>query len=242
MSLELIPEQRGEHPADSRSQQNCFGDSRPWGDNDTRFGQDIPKKASNTLRIGFQTIGGFSTCSNTLKDEIIRNGVSTWEFDIMGFAETNVDWRLVSEEDKLAHRTKEWWETLHLSYSSNTTNTPIKSKQYGGVALFSINKAAHKVVGEGSDPSNLGRWTWSRYRGRNNHTLHIIYGYRPNPPSGGPFTVYAQHKLYFNSTNDHRCPRAAFIKDLCKEIRNFKSEGDHVILLLDGNADMHKGE
>jgi hypothetical protein len=98
------------------------------------------------------------------------------------------------------------------------------------------------VVGKGSDPSNLGRWTWSRYRGRNNHTLRIICGYRPNPPSGGPFTVYAQHKLYFNSTNDHRCPRAAFITDLCEEIRNFKSEGDHIILLLDGNADMRKGE
>jgi hypothetical protein len=211
------------------------------GENDEYFGQKITMKASNTLRIGFQNIGGFTPKSKTLKDEIIRNGINTWEFDIIGLAETNVDWRLVGEEDKLIHRTKEWWESLHLSYSSNSTKPPIKPKQYGGVALFSINKAAHRVVSKGSDPSNLGRWTWTRYRGRNNHTLRIICAYRPNPPSGGPFTVYAQHKIYFNSIEDQRCPRAAFIQDLCEAINGFKSEGDHIILLLDGNSDMHKG-
>lgn len=57
----------------------------------------------------------------------------------------------------------------------------------------------------------------------------------------GPFTVYAQHKVYFNFIEDQRCPRAAFIQDLCVAINSFKNEGDHIILLLDGNSDMCKG-
>ena len=111
----------------------------------------------------------------------------------------------------------------------------------GGGSIFSINKATHRVISKGFDPSNLGRWTWTRYRGRNNHTLCIICGYRPNPPSGGPFTVYAQHRQFFNTINDERCPRSAFLTDLCLEINKFKGEGDHIILLLDGNQDMRQG-
>ena len=67
--------------------------------------------------------------SATIKDDTIRNGISTYEFDIMGLAETNTDWRLVNEEDKLVHRTKGWWESLHLSFSFNVTKNPIKPNQ-----------------------------------------------------------------------------------------------------------------
>ena len=241
VTLAPIPEM-GEHPADSQGQQDLSIVSWHAEEGDEHFGQVIPKKGSNILRIAFQNIGGFSPQANTIKDDTIRNGISTYEFDIMGLAETNTDWRLVNEEDKLVHRTKGWWESLHLSFSFNITKNPIKTKQYGGVALFSINKAVHRVVSKGSDPSNLGRWTWTRYRGRNNHTLRIVCGYRPNPPSGGPFTVYAQQMVYFNGVNDPRCPREAFIKDLCAELQSFKNEGDHIILLLDGNEDMRKGQ
>jgi hypothetical protein len=56
------------------------------------FGSSIPLKAANTLRIGFQNIGGFSTKNNSLKDDIINSGLKLWEFDIFGIAETNINW------------------------------------------------------------------------------------------------------------------------------------------------------
>jgi hypothetical protein len=49
------------------------------------FGNMITKKDPNILRVGFQNIGGFSTELNKLKDDIIRCGMITWEFDIFGF-------------------------------------------------------------------------------------------------------------------------------------------------------------
>ena len=133
MLLEMIPKPMGDRPVGSRSHQGDFyGECRHEGELDERFGHNIPKKSSNILRIGFQNIGGFSTTSKTLKDDAIRGGITTWEFDIMGLAETNVDWRLVKEDDKLHYRTKEWWEALHISHSNNSTSPPIKPKQYGG--------------------------------------------------------------------------------------------------------------
>jgi len=178
------------------------------------------------LRIGFQNIGGFPIQKGKYKERIIKTGITKWEFDVFGCAETNVDWRIVSEENKLYFRTKEWWESHHLSCTHNTTMPPTTHCQYGGTALFSLGSAAHRVVGKGSDPSKLGRWTWTRYRGRNNITLRIISAYRPNFPNG-PFTVYAQHNAYFNSLNTPRCPRAAFLQDLNKELAAFLETGDN---------------
>jgi hypothetical protein len=39
------------------------------------FGSSISLKAANSLRIGFQNIGGFSSKNNSLKDDIIHSGL-----------------------------------------------------------------------------------------------------------------------------------------------------------------------
>ncbi len=60
--------------------------------------------------------------------------------------------------------------------------------------------------------------------------------------SDGPLTVFAQHNAYFNSTGNPRCPRKAFLQDLCQDIRHFLEAGDTIILMLDGNTNMHQGD
>jgi hypothetical protein len=41
-----------------------------------RFGSQISIKPINTLRIGFQNIGGFSTKQNTLKNDVLLSGLN----------------------------------------------------------------------------------------------------------------------------------------------------------------------
>jgi hypothetical protein len=65
--------------------------------------------------------------------------------------------------------------------------------------------------------------------------------YRPNPPSEGPFTVYTQHRTYFNTINNNRCPRIAFVEDLIVAIQEPIHQGDNIIIMLDGNEDMREG-
>jgi hypothetical protein len=133
-------------------------------------------------------------------------------------AETSLDWRMCQEVNKIPFRTKEWWEHQHISWSHNTTWPPLKAHQFGGTALFSVNHAAHRVIAKGWYLSKLSRWSWTRYHGRSDHTLRIISAYLPNPPTPGPFTVYAQHNAFFNSQNKPRCPRAVFLEDLKEEL------------------------
>ncbi len=84
-----------------------------------------------------------------MKEDIRKIGLNKWEFDIFGFVETNLDWHLLKEEDKLPLRTQEWWEAQHISWTNNRTSTPRTVKQFGGTALFSINQAAHHVIDKG---------------------------------------------------------------------------------------------
>jgi hypothetical protein len=160
---------------------NATGDSPPPGEGDNRdlanhligesvwdssdlFGDNITKKKENKLRIGYQNIGGLSFNSESVKDDIIRQGINTFEFDIFGMSETNIEWRLIPEHHKLYFRTKYWWESSHVSHASNVTLAPVTRKQFGGVALFRVGPSKHRVAGKGIDKSLLGRWCWTLYR------------------------------------------------------------------------------
>jgi hypothetical protein len=94
----------------------------------------ICKKETNTLKIAFQNIGGFPIDKRKCKEETIRQGITKWEFDIFGCAETNIDWRKVPEENKLFFRTKEWWESLHISSAHNCAMKPMTTREFGGTA------------------------------------------------------------------------------------------------------------
>jgi hypothetical protein len=182
-------------------------------------------------------VGGLPAQRGKIKEDIIRLGLYKYEFDIFGMAETNLDWRTLKEEEKLPLRTQEWWDAQHVSWTHNRTSTPRNSRQFGGTALFSINQAAHRVIDKGWDKTNLGRWTWTRYQGKNGHTLRIVVAYRPNPPQG-PFSVYAQQNAFFHSIARDICPRRAFLLYLIDTLKEFMEAGDNVILMLDGNSNM----
>jgi hypothetical protein len=99
--------------------------------------------------------------------------------------------------------------------------------------MWSLGKAAHRIEKKSIDDSRLGRWIWVRYKGRNN--VHL-----PMLSISGPHTVCAQHWTYFNSINKDRCLRAAFLQDLFTDITEALTQGDNIIVLLDGNKACNK--
>ena len=51
--------------------------------------------------------------------------------------------------------------------------------QVGGVASFTKNKLAYRIMGKGIDMSNLGRWSWTKFQGKGGRVLKIVTAYRP---------------------------------------------------------------
>ena len=86
-----------------------------------------------------------------IKDDILCKGHNPWDFNIYGMTKTNVEWHLASSHKKLHFCACKWWDSSRISYSYNCSDTPIDRTQDGGTALFSINKATHRVSAKVSD-------------------------------------------------------------------------------------------
>jgi hypothetical protein len=114
--------------------------------------------------------------------------------------------------------------------------------QFRGTAIFSINNAASRVMGSGRDSTGLGRWTWTRFHGRNGIATRIVCAYQPCIPVGSDkvFSVYVQHQLFFDDQLEDICPREAFIRDLCEELDEWIAQGDQVIVVLDASEVVHE--
>ena len=150
-------------------------------------------------------------------------------------SEMNICWHLLPLSQRLHERTIGWWETLHLSHSYNRHANSSSAYQKGGVAVLSINSAAHRVVTSGQDSTGLGRWTWTKYRGQHNVILRVVSAYRPVLNKTGALGVYNQHRRLLYDNDDDRCPRLAMIEDLCAEVLRWMEEGDQILLGMDIN-------
>jgi len=125
-------------------------------------------------------------------------------------------WNWAPPAQCLHERTRGWWEALHLTISHNHTDQDANPYQLGGVAILSCNKTAHQVVGSGQDPTGLGRFCWSTYRGKDQILLWVVAGYWPCKTSNGHLSVLQQHWQFFDLQHPDQCthPHTAFWMDL----------------------------
>ena len=134
--------------------------------------------------------------------------------------------------------------------------------QWGGCIATVLNQVSHRAKEGGHDPTGLGRWAYVRLQGRKlkmiggedpsgsmmevneavrrpiSRDLVVVSAYRPNREGTGESTVWAQHRLYFNSIKRKVDPRKAFVDDLCKQIQHWRDEGCEVVLGVDANEDI----
>ena len=115
--------------------------------------------------------------------------------------------------------------------------------QYGGTAILALGPTTFYAAGAGKDPSGLGRWCWTRYRGADNTHFRIVSFYRPNVNTQSTeLSVAAQHTRYLYSQKDDRPPRTAFLQDLHTDLESFQSAGDLLVVCGDMNQDILSGE
>ncbi|EJK52704.1 hypothetical protein THAOC_27993, partial [Thalassiosira oceanica] len=133
---------------------------------------------------------------------------------------------------------KTTWEPTSTS-TSTATPWPVE-KQPGNQPLSG---------GSGEDETNLGRWTWMRFKGEGKN-VRVITAYRPVKSSrvrrrGADLTdrlgtVWEQHVRHFGDTDVD--PRKRFDEDLLTELSRWKDEGDEIILMMDANQHIYDGK
>ena len=107
-----------------------------------------------------------------------------------------------------------------MNYAHNTLKPMISTlSQPGGVASIIVDRMAHKVDGSGKYVTGLGKWGWTKFKGRNNMHLRVVTVYRICK-TVGPKTVYAQQMRFLIKAKDERDPREVLLDDLQTEIEN----------------------
>jgi len=175
-------------------------------------GDELPLKDEHVFRLFSQNANGISPFAESAEDQLFRENFQYSQANVTAISELNIHWRNVTEENKLPSRMATWFESNHQNITYNTTHKPQGTYQIGGTAIFSVNKACHRIMKKGSDPSGLGRWCWTRYRGRDGLTLRVVSVYCPHD-KGEDLSVYAQHRFWYNQNGQQRIPRVAFWED-----------------------------
>ena len=210
---------------------------------DEQFGDTLGNRKEKILRLCHLNVNGIPELKDDVKNDSLRQAINEHEIQILGLSETNRCWHLLEEENRWKPRIKGWWESAQSTIAYNMNDGELSTPfQPGGTMILSLNDAAHKVAEIGRDDTGLGRWCWTKYRGKHEVTLKVICAYQPCVPHDpGDNTTHCQQKQYFDAIGDSRTPRAAFLHDLGEIIQQSIEAGDQVILMMDCNEDV-RGE
>ena len=155
------------------------GDSENLDSQVKGWGDDIGIVRSNGFRIGVLNVGGLMAEGYGAKMQELRTYFTKLRLDAVGITECNVHWKMLPVQKCLPERTRGWWECLQITTAYYEDYPVVARHQAGGVSLWSINKGAHRVMECGKDPRGLGRWVWTRYRGRSGVNVRFVTAYRP---------------------------------------------------------------
>jgi hypothetical protein len=123
----------------------------------------------------------------------------------------------------------------HCETNKHTTSTA--KRVFGGTSYITSELASHRVEQNGEDTTQLGRWTWVVFTGRQGIKTRIITGYyRPvKDTSNRAGSVYSQHEKYFKDNKEAKEPRQAILDDLEPLVTQWQDTGELLIIGLDLN-------
>ena len=151
------------------------------------YGDAIPQlKSEDSLLFTFLNINGLPQQSSKQKNNTIRNFIRHYNVDVLGMAEVNLNWSLVPTRDRWEERTIGWLEDSRVSMAYNVEDEATSIYQPGGCLQVTSNKLVNNWDRNGKDPTGLGRWTWSKFVGKDQQVLRVITAYRTSIPSSDP--------------------------------------------------------
>jgi endonuclease/exonuclease/phosphatase family metal-dependent hydrolase len=211
---------------------------KPFTANQDYWGHELKPKADSCIRLAFRNINFLPQYKSGTKNSEVMFDIRNASVDIFGMCETNVAWHLVDESDSPHECFRGFFESMKVAYSNNTTEKEDKQiGQVGGTMLLTIENVTNRVLQSGSDPTNLGRWSWVLLQGKDQRKLRVVSIYRP-VISSGPTAVYQQHLRYFRNQGLEVCPRQKFFIDLQLEIKKWIECGEQIVIMGDFNEDV----
>lgn len=189
------------------------------------------------FRVGCININNLPVNKDEDKNGAFFTDTANYQLDILLMQEIGINWSLCKRKDSFQERLNEWYEKGQSCSKMgwNVHDITGNLQQWGGTGILSQGKIKHFVAEGGTDKMELGRWTWSRYRGKGGIMFRAVSIYQPRENTDGQKTVWSQQKRELQNNNDDRNPIDAFKEDFKKELQEWIQMGDQVIVAGDVN-------
>jgi hypothetical protein len=202
------------HPPSSTSTSPLPASCSSNEDAQEEFGDILTRKPDRILHVFLQNVNRLPVHRHAVKSKQLISTIAHKQINIALLTEVGLYWKLIRPDDQWYERTRESFQTSRSVMAYNITEPSMTSTtQFGGVGIIATDAAAHRVIDQGVDSSGLGRWSWLRLEGKQNHFLRVVSAYRPVVATG-PSTVHAQHERYLSLHDREEDPRSAFYTDL----------------------------
>ena len=111
-----------------------------------------------------------------------------------------------------------------------------------GLILFGPLVAQYDFESSGKDDTGMGRWSVMTFRGDGDITTRVVCGYMPNyvKKANSNSSYQQQRRCLINKFGDRTCPRTRLRNDLLKQLKEWRDEGDKIILGMDANEHIYK--
>lgn len=210
--------------------------NKAWGD-------DFQVKTSHSFRIYFQNVNSCSISTGTGKMDIIAKSMIQAECDFINLAQTSLNWRILP----LRNRMKEVIQKHLPIHRLFTGNNKYESEQLtlpGGVAQVVRGDWTGRIVKYIHDFRRMDRWCRTKIRLKHDRHLYVICAYRVCEQSLsqiGVETAYGQQHYPMTLDNiQNTNPRKLFIDDLKQAIKQWQTNTDEVLIVLDANKQIGK--
>jgi exonuclease III len=134
-------------------------------------------KANKTFRYSFVNINGLPSMAHHEKHDQIINTIQKHKIDVLGLAEVDINLPRLGPTNQWKNRLRKIRTNAHCATNKHTTSTA--KRVFKGTAYITSALASHRVEQKGKDTTQLGRWTWAVFTGRQGIKTRIINGYQP---------------------------------------------------------------
>ena len=151
------------------------------------------RQSRDFTRVGFQNCGPQPQYKTNKKAMDGARAMAAGKYDILLFAEHDLYGPALEPKHQMHDRMCVMNKGTMTRLSYNTNNgTGTRWNQYGGTG-FTINADMRARVtqnGWGNDPTKLGRWAWTRIRGKDGIATVFVSAYRPCQSPGHPVSFF----------------------------------------------------
>jgi hypothetical protein len=188
----------------------------------------------------FWNCGGFLIDRTHPKNSMIQKISFDTQADVVALAELNLSWKLVNPHDRLPERTRGWFRAVHITQAYPFRFPAVTPHLAGGTAILTIDDLVHRVTDQEVD--EMGCWASTSLRGLNGRKVRLISAYRCVKNIYGPLSTWNQQRYLLDLEKCNSDPIIQFDSVLKKFLEKCMDAGELIILGLDANTDICKGQ